>query len=690
MTAAFEIVSMDAGQAWRLVDADEAVVAIGPAPYRTADAALASARRFREQAATAALTVHDAPAAWALDVEGQEIGHAPASFATADAAREAAERVRQLAAAAPTPSARTPRGPFDPEALDRSVIALPLLTQIDARRPSDRHRVIIDLNLSYAGGRDVARARVVAMIEALAETLPASSGRWTGVHQRAAGVGAQYVVAMLSGEQIRRLALYDAEVGGDSVYAPSDVDPPYLFFEPGSDPTWEALTEAEREHRQSFEDALAQILNQRWSAVDFATGRAAAEKTRAIYRIWPDFEVRPLLTQSVRTVKADAARVTFAALGEGVVWAVVDSGVDAAHPHFARHQTLALDKPLYHRDFTPEQSAADEPAAPDEGDVVQQGDASALDDAFGHGTHVAGIIAGEHVPDPAERGLVAVIKERDNDGEKRYEAHPIGPVAGIAPRCKVLSLRVLDDDGRGYASDIIAALQYVQELNANGRFLRVHGVNLSVGYEFDPEWFACGHSPLCREVDLLSRSGVVVVVAAGNTGYGDAYTQEGTSKAGLDLSINDPGNAERAITVGATHRAEPHRYGVSYFSSKGPTGDGRAKPDLVAPGEKVLSCAAGSKKSTVLDAMTARAQREGTAEGAAEKPACDYLAESGTSMAAPHVSGAIAAFLSVRSEFIGRPDAVKDLFLETATDLGRDRYFQGHGLVDLLRAMQAV
>jgi serine protease AprX len=89
---------------------------------------------------------------------------------------------------------------------------------------------------------------------------------------------------------------------------------------------------------------------------------------------------------------------------------------------------------------------------------------------------------------------------------------------------------------------------------------------------------------LCVEVDQLVRSGVVVVVAAGNTGYGwHQGTSRGTVSAELDLTINDPGNAEPAITVGSTHRDMPHVYGVSYFSSKGPTGHGRIKPDLVAP-----------------------------------------------------------------------------------------------------------
>ena len=206
----------------------------------------------------------------------------------------------------------------------------------------------------------------------------------------------------------------------------------------------------------------------------------------------------------------------------------------------------------------------------------------------------------------------------------------------------------------------------------------VHGVNISLGYEFDAKWFACGQSPICVEVDRLVRSGVVVVVAAGNTGYGALSAAERQTRTGFQVTINDPGNAAWAITVGATHRDMPHTYGVSYFSSKGPTGDGRLKPDLVAPGERITSCAAGR----VLAALSDGADPP--------KEAAVYTDDSGTSMAAPHVSGAIAAFLSIRREFIGRPEEVKRLFLETATSLGRERYFEGHGLLDLMRTIQAV
>jgi subtilisin family serine protease len=405
------------------------------------------------------------------------------------------------------------------------------------------------------------------------------------------------------------------------------------------------------------------------------TGRDGKLPPSALYKIWLDHKVSRFTNQSISTVKADAARKAFGALGKNIVWAVVDTGVDKDHPHFISYRNLELELPLQHRDFT----------GLGHGSPTQLAE-QACEDKVGHGTHVAGIIAGEFKADTGKQ-IIATVRSRDQFGEVKTETiTEILEISGMAPQCKLLSLKVLDDDGDGLASNLIAALEYIQDLNGHGRLLRVHGVNMSVGYDFEPKWFACGQSPLCVEVDRLVRSGVVVVVAAGNTGYG--YNQpefSGPVAAGLDLTINDPGNAQLAITVGSTHREMPHMYGVSYFSSKGPTGDGRLKPDLVAPGEKILSCR--SRQAAAEGEMPA-AGSNGAASSNVER--AYYKEDSGTSMAAPHVSGVIAAFLSIRREFIGKPDAVKEIFLSTATDLNRAVYFQGKGLVDLMRAIQSV
>lgn len=343
---------------------------------------------------------------------------------------------------------------------------------------------------------------------------------------------------------------------------------------------------------------------------------AVSAREGLLYKIWLNHRVRALTARSTSTIKADAALTAFRASGKGIVWAVADSGI-APHSHFDTYHNLDLPPGLAHRDFT--------------------GGGSPLTDEFGHGTHVGGILAGQSLRDEAQRG--------------------------IAPEARLISLKVLGSDGEGEVSDILAALDHIQQVNDFGRRLLIHGVNLSLGYEFDPEWFACGASPLCVQVDRLVHSGVCVVVAAGNSGYGPGSTC-------VALTINDPANSELAITVGSTHRDRPHSYGVSYFSSKGPTGDGRRKPDLVAPGERIISCAAPAKAPPGADWRTV------------------YVEDSGTSMAAPHVSGAIAALLSVRCEFIGKSQAIKEILLASATDLGRDPHFQGRGLVNLFAALQ--
>lgn len=396
---------------------------------------------------------------------------------------------------------------------------------------------------------------------------------------------------------------------------------------------------------------------------------------RAIYRIWPDFSIYTCQNRNLPTVKADAAQRAFAAAGANITWAVIDTGIDGDHPHFTKHKNIDKGS-SYHKDFTKWLDA--DLAAAAAGDVPpDDGPGGALIDRRGHGTHVAGIIAGEQerTKDTGPFEMQAILQELGNDMRSTYKEVAIDSISGVAPKCRLVSLKVLDDFGAGKSKHIIAALSHIQRINGHGRELHIHGVNISAGYPFEAKWFACGHSPLCVEINRLVKSGVVVVVAAGNTGYGKLDIGNKVIETCLDLTINDPGNAAEAITVGSTHRDEPHRYGVSYFSSKGPTGDGRLKPDLLAPGEKILSCAVPGSKLSETDGNLSQ---------------CRYLETSGTSMAAPHVSGAIAAFLSIRGEFIGQAERLKQIFMSTATDLGRDRYFQGAGLVDLMRAIQSI
>ena len=376
----------------------------------------------------------------------------------------------------------------------------------------------------------------------------------------------------------------------------------------------------------------------------------------AIHRIWPNFEVNALIHRTVVTTKCDAAQRSFDATGTEMVWAVLDSGIDAQHAHFALHDNLGrISGDLPHRSFT------------------STNDDDALHDTAGHGTHVAGILAGEQIASE-ESPIIAATWYHDDRGDSAVREIRLPRISGMAPRCKLLSCKVLRDDGSGDLAALLEALEYIQDLNHGGRDLKVHGVNLSVGYPFDPSWFATGLTPVCREVDRLVRSGVLVVAAAGNTGYGYALDpEEQQFRLGFDMTINDPGNADRALTVGSTSTS-PHSTGVSYFSSKGPTGDGRMKPDLVAPGERVVSAGAG--------VLLAKAQ--------ALVPTATYVENSGTSMAAPHVSGAAAAFLSVHREFVGRPEEVKSVLLDAATDIGRSRTFQGRGMVDVMRAIQSV
>jgi subtilisin family serine protease len=404
----------------------------------------------------------------------------------------------------------------------------------------------------------------------------------------------------------------------------------------------------------------------------------------AIFKVWPDYELQPQIDRSAPTVKADAAWRSYSARGHGVVWAVLDSGIDRRHAHFSRLELAregeapAVDDTTapprltagLHRDFRSfVVLTRSDPVGVD----------APLEDELGHGTHVAGIIAGSTPPDVTP--MVASSQEPTAGG---YVQRPrVTVLSGMAPECELISLRVLRRNSQGdyvtSSAALIAALDYVrQQVNVDPNVLRVHGVNMSLGCPWEPKDYAAGQSPLCQAVNQLVDSGVVVVVSAGNSGAGDSLAPRPVAALG---SITEPAHAENCVAVGSTHREAPHAFGITWTSSKGPTLDGRSKPDVVAPGEWITSAATG--------AVRAKAGLPAPDDAAADR--CPgYAEQSGTSMAAPHVSGVIAAFLSARPEFIGRPRAVKEMLMRSATDLGRERYAQGAGLIDLMRMLSNV
>jgi hypothetical protein len=260
-----------------------------------------------------------------------------------------------------------------------------------------------------------------------------------------------------------------------------------------------------------------------------------------------------------------------------------------------------------------------------------------------HGTHVAGIIGA----DKSGRGI-----------ESGYSD-------GMCPDIRLYDFRVLGKTMEDTEFAVIAALQYIRYVNERHNYITIHGANLSLSIPHSVRNFACGRTPVCNECERLVESGVVVVAAAGNRGYQKFETKDGLFENYAAFSITDPGNGDSVITVGSTHSIWPHTYGVSFFSSRGPTGDGRLKPDLVAPGERIQSTVPSSSTN-------------------------EWAPESGTSMAAPHVSGAAALLLARYEELVGQPRRVKRILCETATDLGRERSFQGHGMLDVLRAFQSI
>ena len=222
-------------------------------------------------------------------------------------------------------------------------------------------------------------------------------------------------------------------------------------------------------------------------------------------------------------------------------------------------------------------------------------------DDHGHGTHVAATIAGEGGGDPILRG--------------------------VAPGAGLVGVKVLDQNAAGFTSDVVAGIEWVVD---NKDLYGIEAINISLG-AYDPD-VGCrdGSSPDSLAVNAAHGAGLVVAVAAGNDGPGTC-------------TIGSPGDAKDALTVGAMADLGANGFKQAGFSSRGPTADGRIKPDVSAPGVDIESALAGTPAG--------------------------YTSLSGTSMAAPFVAGVALLMMDANAAYTN--DDVKDAFRSTAVDWGR-------------------
>jgi serine protease AprX len=301
---------------------------------------------------------------------------------------------------------------------------------------------------------------------------------------------------------------------------------------------------------------------------------------------------------------------------------------------------------------------------------------STTSDLYGHGTHVAGILAG--------------------NGRDSASGYPQKYV-GLAPNANIINLRVLDKNGAGTDSQVIAAIQRAIDLK-NTYNIRI--INLSLGR---PVYESASQDPLCQAVEAAWKAGIVVVVAAGNSGRDNSGGTDGYA------TIQSPGNDPLVITVGATKtngtatRLDDY---VASYSSKGPTLlDHVVKPDLVAPGNRIVSLLAPSSylaqnyqnlevsPITVCSLLTC-------STGLSNR----YMRLSGTSMATPVVAGAAA--LMLQKDPTLTPDTIKARMMKTAwkgypqTSWGYDLWGAGYlsqydiftigaGYLDVYTALQS-
>lgn len=336
-----------------------------------------------------------------------------------------------------------------------------------------------------------------------------------------------------------------------------------------------------------------------FAATMTAAQARALSRARGVFRVEEDFKVSTMLDYANIDFGTAAARDVFPVDGSGVGICVVDTGVDDDH------EQLDNGKVVEFADYV-------------------NGRTDAYDD-HGHGTHVAAIAAG------------------DGDPNETFQ--------GVAPAASIYAAKVLDASGSGYASDVISGVDWCALQDETNSWPGVHIISMSLGSAGSSD----GKDALSQAVNNAVDRGKTAVVAAGNTGAGPK-------------TIGSPGAADQAITVGAvaewsaSQGIPNHSDGVylAPFSSRGPTADGRTKPDIVSPGVSITSAEANSGNG--------------------------YVTWSGTSMATPFVSGTVALALEMLLQENNPPIPfdVKIWLMETAIDRGPDSLDNdwGAGLLD--------
>jgi subtilisin family serine protease len=311
---------------------------------------------------------------------------------------------------------------------------------------------------------------------------------------------------------------------------------------------------------------------------------AAIARLPYVKRIHDDHQMHSLGGPAVAQIGASTVWTDFGTRGKGVVVAVIDTGVDYTHEALGKGFGPGF-KVVGGYDFVND-------------------DADPMDD-HGHGTHVSGIIAGDSAT-----------------------------LTGVAPEATLMAFKVLNSNGSGSESDVIAAIERAADPNGDGDTSdHVDVVNLSVGGPGGPDDAAS------RAVDNGSRLGIVFCIAAGNSGK--------------NHTVLSPGAARQAITVGAVDGNDI----VADFSSRGPNpSDMTMKPEVSAPGVQITSSV----------------------------PNNGYLAASGTSMATPHVSGAAALLKALHRDWT--PAQIKAALMLGAVSMNQDAMAVGAGRINVAAA----